>query len=143
MRTRVQPVTVQDKQIGPGAPCYIIAEAGVNHNGDLHMAHKLVDAAADCGADAVKFQTFSAEKLVTSFAPKAAYQEAGTKAGESQLDMLKQSMIKNPQCNVFLGFNRSLSENFIEARDKILKNLKNLNWSDGFYRKDIGHKVIN
>ncbi len=67
----------------------IIAEAGVNHNGSLAIAHQLVDAAADAGADVVKFQTFRAEKLVTRQAQKAAYQERLTDGGQSQFDMLK------------------------------------------------------
>jgi N,N'-diacetyllegionaminate synthase len=75
--------------IGAGQPCFIIAEAGVNHNGDLSLARRLVDAAADAGADAVKFQTFKADRLVTAAAPKADYQNKSTKAGESQLEMLE------------------------------------------------------
>jgi N-acetylneuraminate synthase len=67
----------------------IIAEAGVNHNGDLALALKLVDAAAEAGADAVKFQTFSAEQLATRSAPKAEYQTQTTNPGESQFEMLK------------------------------------------------------
>ena len=58
--------------------CFIIAEAGVNHNGDLSLARRLIDAAADAGVDAVKFQTFKAERLVTEAAPKADYQTAAT-----------------------------------------------------------------
>ncbi|MBU0995460.1 MAG: N-acetylneuraminate synthase [Proteobacteria bacterium] len=68
---------------------FIIAEAGVNHNGRLDLAKKLVDAAADAGADAVKFQTFKAEKLVASGAPKARYQQDRTSAGETQLEMIR------------------------------------------------------
>jgi len=68
---------------------YIIAEAGVNHNGSLDTALKLVDAAADAGADAVKFQTFTAGRLVRRNAPKAEYQKQTTGTGESQYDMLR------------------------------------------------------
>ncbi|MFA6034202.1 MAG: N-acetylneuraminate synthase [Myxococcota bacterium] len=67
----------------------IIAEAGVNHNGDIKLAEKLVDAAADAGADAVKFQTFRADALATFEAPKAAYQKTTTDVRESQLEMLR------------------------------------------------------
>jgi len=70
-------------------PCYIIAEAGVNHNGDLALARELVDRAADAGANAVKFQTFDAKKLASRNAPKASYQKQTTEASESQLDMLR------------------------------------------------------
>lgn len=69
---------------------YIIAEAGVNHNGDRDLAFALVDAAADAGADSVKFQTFDAAKLASKHIEKAAYQKRSTDAGESQLAMLKQ-----------------------------------------------------
>ncbi len=66
----------------------VIAEAGVNHNGDLALAHRLVAAAADAGADVVKFQTFSAAHLATSRAPKADYQALAADREESQYDML-------------------------------------------------------
>ena len=67
----------------------IIAEAGVNHNGDINMAKKLIDVAADAGADLVKFQTFSADRLVTESASKADYQKLETENIESQHTMLR------------------------------------------------------
>ena len=67
----------------------IIAEAGVNHNGDIKLAYELVDAACAAGADIIKFQTFSAENLVTANAKKASYQVQNTKDDTSQLEMLK------------------------------------------------------
>ncbi|RHX90978.1 N-acetylneuraminate synthase [Leptospira stimsonii] len=67
----------------------IIAEAGVNHNGNMEIAHRLIDVATDAGVDIVKFQTFEAAKLTTKFAKKADYQNETTDSTESQLEMLK------------------------------------------------------
>ncbi len=69
-------VRIGDRLIGPAAPVLIVAEAGVNHNGKLATAIRLVQAAAEAGADAVKLQAFSAERLVTATAPAAGYQKA-------------------------------------------------------------------
>ena len=82
-------VNIAGRPVGPGQPCLIIAEAGVNHNGSLEMARRLVDVAVQVGADVVKFQSFKAERLVTPNAPKADYQLRTTEANESQLDMLR------------------------------------------------------
>ena len=68
---------------------FIIAEAGVNHNGNINIAKKLVDIAVEAGVNAVKFQTFKAENLVSRFAPKADYQMQTTDSNGSQFDMIK------------------------------------------------------
>ncbi len=72
-----------------GRKVIVIAEAGVNHNGDAVLAERLVDAAVAAGADFVKFQTFSADRLVTQQAKKADYQRAATGSAESQYEMLR------------------------------------------------------
>ncbi len=68
---------------------FIIAEAGVNHNGNLDLAYQLIDVAKDAGADAVKFQTFKAEKVVSKLADKAEYQKKTTGSDKPQLEMIK------------------------------------------------------
>ena len=68
---------------------FIIAEAGVNHNGSIETAKKLIDVAVESGADAVKFQTFKAENLVSENAQKAEYQKQTTNSEESQYEMIK------------------------------------------------------
>lgn len=80
---------IGDKKIGHGEPAYIIAEIGVNHNGDMQLAKQSIKKAAEIGADAVKFQTFNSKKLVSKYAVKAKYQTQNTSSEESQLDMLK------------------------------------------------------
>lgn len=82
-------LSIGGRNVGGGERTFVIAEAGVNHNGKIALAKKLIDVAREAGADAVKFQTFRADKLVTRQAGKAVYQAASTDASESQFDMLK------------------------------------------------------
>lgn len=82
-------MVIDGKIVAIGAQCFIIAEAGVNHNGDIGLARQLIDAAADAGADAVKFQTFSADHLATPEAATAAYQRSDG-GPSTQHEMLRQ-----------------------------------------------------
>jgi N,N'-diacetyllegionaminate synthase len=82
-------ITTSFKAIGTSDPVFIIAEAGVNHNGDIKLAHKLIDAAAAAGADAVKFQTFLTDELVSNGAPLAGHHIANVKDATSHYDILK------------------------------------------------------
>jgi N,N'-diacetyllegionaminate synthase len=80
---------IGNKVIGDGNPVFIIAEAGVNHNGDINIAKELVDKAVNSGVDAIKFQTFKTEKLVTGYADMADYQKNNIGKESSQFSMLK------------------------------------------------------
>ncbi|HGO5847139.1 N-acetylneuraminate synthase [Mannheimia haemolytica] len=71
------------------AKVFIVAEIGCNHNGDPALAKKMVDVAKACGVDAVKFQTFKADKLISKYAPKAEYQKVTTGTADSQLEMTR------------------------------------------------------
>ena len=82
-------ISIGGQMIGPGHPTFIIAEAGVNHNGNLGTAIELVKEAKRCNADCVKFQTFKADQVAVSNAPKASYQLKTTDPNESQVEMLK------------------------------------------------------
>jgi N-acetylneuraminate synthase len=83
-------IEISDKTFGTGAPCFIIAEAGVNHNGDLQLAKRLIDAARNAGANAVKFQTWITDKLVAPDARMAEYQQKNVGGEQTQYEMLKQ-----------------------------------------------------
>ena len=74
-------ITIGKRRISASDPCYVIAEIGVNHNGNVDTALKMIDVAKDCGADAVKFQTFRTEATILSNAPKADYQKRQTGEG--------------------------------------------------------------
>ena len=89
-------IEIGNKQIENEEFCFIVAEAGINHNGDIRLAKKLVDVAKEAGADAVKFQTFKAESLVSEKTEMAEYQKRNIKKKQSQLEMLKK-MELNPK----------------------------------------------
>jgi len=82
-------IEISGHSIGKGHPTFLIAEAGVNHNGNMDLAKQLIISAKKCGAHCVKFQTFKAERVVSETAPKAEYQIKNTRSEESQLKMLQ------------------------------------------------------
>lgn len=81
-------IGIGNKRIGEPNKCFIVTEAGSNHNGELELGKRLIESARECGCDAVKFQAFKAENLVTKKADKAEYQK-GRSSGTSQFEMLK------------------------------------------------------
>ena len=94
---------------------YIIAEAGVNHNGSLDLAKQLVEVAARSGADAVKFQTFKAERLVSRLAPKARYQTETTGAAETQFEMIRKLELDEEAHRVLIEHCRACGIEFLST----------------------------
>lgn len=90
-------IQIDSAMISPVSRAFIIAEAGVNHNGDMQLARQLVDVAAEAGVDAVKFQTFKSDDLILKNIDKAPYQKVTTDKTESQYDMLKRLEITKEQ----------------------------------------------
>lgn len=94
---------------------YIIAEAGVNHNGDFKLAKKMIFEAKKAGVDAVKFQTFVSKNLVSNYAPKAEYQKKNTNGLESQQDMLKKLELSFNDFTVLQEYAKELDIDFLST----------------------------
>lgn len=107
-------IKIQNKIIGEKHPVFIIAEAGVNHNGSLKTAKKMVDAAQNAGADAIKFQTFNAEKLVSINAPQAKYQKKNSPE-KDQYTMLKKLELSYSEFRELSGYCRKKGMIFLST----------------------------
>lgn len=94
---------------------FIIAEAGVNHNGRIELAKKMIDEAYKAGADAVKFQTFTAEKIVSKIASKADYQIKNTRNNESQFDMLKKLELSFEAHKILFNYSKEVGIIFLST----------------------------
>ena len=108
-------VKIGNKTVGDGEAIFVIAEAGVNHNGSLEMAKKLVDAAKDAGADAVKFQAYKTERLVTREAQKAEYQKKVGKSN-SQYDLLKKLELGENEIRELFHYSQNLQVEFFRVK---------------------------
>lgn len=108
-------IKLGDRLIGEGEPCFIIAEAGVNHNGNISLAKELIDLAKEAGADAVKFQTFKTENIITKEAKKADYQKKNAGSEESQYEMVQRLELKKEDFKELLGYARKKDIIFLSS----------------------------
>jgi N,N'-diacetyllegionaminate synthase len=109
----MQLVKIGDRLVGIGQPCFIVAEAGVNHNGDLKMAQMLIKAAKEAGADAVKFQTWITGEIVTPDVPKPRYQEVTS--GKTQYEMLRELELSGGDFQELAEYSRSVGIMFLST----------------------------
>lgn len=106
---------ILDRNIGQNHPCFIIAEAGVNHNGDLDIAKQMIDVARESGADAIKFQTFNVENVVIKSAEKADYQKINTRNEKSQYDMLKKLELSHEDFKELYNYSKKVKIMFLST----------------------------
>jgi N-acetylneuraminate synthase len=111
----VASIRIGGRVVGPDAPCFVIAEAGVNHNGSVESACRLAEVAQRVAADAIKFQTFKAERLATHDVPKAEYQRHSTRAGESHFEMLRSLELSQEAHRIIFDHCRKLGIMFLSS----------------------------
>lgn len=107
-------IRIGDREVGASRPCFIIAEAGVNHNGDIALARRLIDAAAAAGADAVKFQTFRADRLAARDAATAEYQRRNAHM-DNQREMLARLELSEGDHRALMAHCRDAGVTFLSS----------------------------
>lgn len=122
-------IKIGTRIIGENQPCYIIAEAGVNHNGKLDLALELIEKAKEVGADCVKFQTFKAKSIITKNAPKAKYQLKVTDPLESQYQMLEKLELNESDYSKLIEYCKKNEIDFLSTP---------YNYSDAVFLNDLG-----
>ena len=124
-------ISINGKKIGPESPIFLIAEAGVNHNGKLNLAKKMIDIALEAKVDAIKFQTFSTEKLLLKTTPKIKYQKENVEDQENFYDMLKKYELTIEDFKILNNYCKEIGLIFLSTPfDEIsVKWLDNLNIS--------------
>lgn len=111
----VKRIEISNRKVGKDQPCFVIAEAGVNHNGDVDLARKLIKVASEAKADAVKFQTWITDEIVTRTTPKPRYQKETTSDTESQYEMLKRLELSEEEFTYLAGYAKDLSIIFLST----------------------------
>src|SRR3989344_3376682 len=101
--------------VGPEYPAFLVAEAGVNHDGDMDKAKELIEAAKTSKADAIKFQSFVAERVIRRDAPKAKFQDRNIGTEISQFDMLKRLDLAKKQVRMLKDYAESIGILFIST----------------------------
>jgi len=112
---QMKKIKIGNRFVGDGEPCFIIAEAGVNHNGDIELAKKLVEEAKRSGADAVKFQTWITDEILIKNVEKPNYQKKTTDAEESQYDMIKKLELSFEETEEIAKYAKELGIVFIST----------------------------
>ena len=97
-------ISIADRCIGLDQPCLIVAEIGINHNGDIGLARKMIEEAEDCGADAVKFQNYRTKDFIYDRSLNYSYQCRGKKVTEKQFEMFKRCELNQKQLFELKGY---------------------------------------
>ena len=110
-------IKIKNKFVGDNYPIFFIAEAGVNHNGSLKYAKKLIDVAKSSGADAVKFQSFIAEEIILSNAPKSTYhiETTGPDSKQTWMELLKTQEISKSMLQELIRYSNPIATQFLHG----------------------------